>query len=55
MHSVAYYRENAARFRELAADADEWTAAALIKLAQDYEAEARVLEPEAEPPMPAQR
>ena len=52
MHSPAYYREKAAQFRQLAEDADEGTAASLIQLAEDYEAEARALEPDAEPPMP---
>ena len=53
MHSAAEYREKAARFRELAEGADEHTAASLILLADEYEAEARRLEPDAEPPMPA--
>ena len=52
MHSANYYREQAARFRELARDADERTAASLISLAEDYEAEARHLEPDAEPSIP---
>ena len=52
MQTAAYYREKAARFRELAKGADERTAASLIQLAEDYEAEARDLEPDAEPPIP---
>jgi hypothetical protein len=57
MHSPLYYRENAARFRELASDSDARTAASLIQLAEEYEAEALRLEPEPEPepgpPLPA--
>ena len=52
MHSAAYYREKAARFREMARDTDDRTAASLIQLAEDYEAEAQRLEPDAEPPIP---
>ena len=50
MHTADQYREKAARFRELAEGADERTAATLLLLADDYEAEARRLEPDAEPP-----
>ena len=52
MHSAAYFREKAARFREMAQDTDDRTAASLIQLAEDYEAEAQRLEPDAEPPIP---
>jgi hypothetical protein len=52
MREAAYYREKAAHFREVARDSDAITAAALIGLAEDYEAEARRLEPDMEPPMP---
>jgi hypothetical protein len=52
MHSAAYFREKAARFREMAQDTDDRTAASLLQLAEDYEAEARRLEPDAEPPIP---
>jgi hypothetical protein len=52
MHSAAYYREKAARFREMARGTDDRTAASLIQLAEDYEAEAQRLEPDAEPPIP---
>ena len=52
MHSAAYFREQAARFREMAKDTDERTAAGLLQLAEDHEAEARRLEPDAEPPTP---
>ena len=51
MHSSAYYREQAARFRLLANDSDEHTAATLTELAEDYEAEAQRLEPDSEPPL----
>jgi hypothetical protein len=54
MQTAAYYRAKAARFREMANDTDDHTAASLIQLAEDYEAEARDLEPDAEPPNPAQ-
>jgi hypothetical protein len=52
MYTADYYREQAARFRQLAEEADQLTAASLIRLAEDYEAEARHLEPDAEPPIP---
>lgn len=55
MHAPAYYRDQAACFRELAKDSDDVTAVNLIQLAEDYEAEARRLEPDAEPPMPSAR
>jgi hypothetical protein len=51
MHTAAEYREKAARFRELAEGSDNQTAASLLMLAEEYEAEARRLEPDAEPPM----
>lgn len=51
MYGVAYYREMAAHFREIAKDSDQITAAALIGLAEDYEAEARRMESDIEPPM----
>ena len=53
MRTPEYYREEAARFRELASGSDEETAASLIQLAEDYEAEAQRLEPDIEPPMPS--
>ena len=49
----AYYREKAARFREMAKESDAATAASLLELAADFEAEARRLDPGAEPPIPA--
>lgn len=52
MYTAAYFREKAARFRALAQGADEASAASLLQLADDYEAEARKLEPDAEPPIP---
>ena len=52
MRTAAYYRDKAARFREMARDADERTAASLIDLAEEYEAEAARLDPDAEPPIP---
>ena len=52
MYTAAYFREKAARFRELARDADDRSAASLLQLAEDYEAEAQKLEPDAEPPIP---
>ena len=51
MYTAVYFRTQAARFRELAGDADEESAARLIQLAEDYEAEAQKLEPDAEPPI----
>ena len=51
--TAAYYREKAARFREMAKECDAATAATLVELADDFEAEARRLEPDAEPPLPA--
>ena len=51
MRDPAYYREKAALFREYAESTDERTAALLLALAEDYEAEARRLEPDAEPPL----
>lgn len=52
MHTATICREKAARFRELAKDTGGQTAAALLQLAEDYEAEAARLETNAEPPMP---
>ena len=49
---AAYYREKAARFREMAKEADARSCASLIQLAEEYEDLARRLEPDAEPPMP---
>ena len=43
--TAEYYREKAARFRELLKDSDEPTAAALRKLIEEFEAEAQRLEP----------
>ena len=40
MRDAPYYRNMAARFRELAADCDERTAAALLEVAENYESEA---------------
>ena len=48
--TAAYYREKAARFREMAKESDDATAATLLQLAEDFEAEAERLEPDAEPP-----
>jgi len=50
---AASCREKAAQFRRMAESADERSAATLIRMAEDYEAEARRLEPDAEPPLPA--
>jgi hypothetical protein len=44
----ACYRDQAARFRELGKDSDDRTAADLIELAYEFEAEARRLEPDAD-------
>ncbi|HEX6374350.1 MAG TPA: hypothetical protein VFZ91_01385 [Allosphingosinicella sp.] len=52
IHTAASCREKAARFRELAEGTGGETAAALLQLAEDYEAEADRLEPDSEPPMP---
>jgi hypothetical protein len=53
LYSAADCREKAARFRELAKESGGETAASLLQLAEDYEAEAARLEvPDAEPPMP---
>ena len=54
MHDPAYYRSHAARFRELAQDSDAQTAASLIMLAAEYEAEAERLELKARPPLTPQ-
>jgi hypothetical protein len=51
--TAAYYREKAARFREIAKESDPSTAATLVELSDDFEAEARRLEPDAEPPVSA--
>ena len=51
MRTAAYYREKAARFRQIASESDDRTAATLLQLADDYETEARRLEPDAEPPI----
>jgi len=50
MRDAAYYRAEAAKYREMAKDSDESTAAALRRLADDFEQEANRLEPPAEPP-----
>ena len=50
MRDPTYYRERAARFRELASDSDAETTQALLLLAEEYEAEARRLGPNREPP-----
>jgi hypothetical protein len=52
MYTVAYYRTKAAQFRELASNSDKQTAATLMQLADDFEAEAERLEASLEPPMP---
>lgn len=54
METAAYFREKAAEFRDMAKDCDPETATSLILLAEEYEAEARRLQPDAEPPLPAQ-
>ena len=36
MRDAAYYRSMAARFRKLAAESDERTAAALLEVAENY-------------------
>ncbi len=46
----AYYREQAARFREMAEGSDERTAATLIRVAEEFEAEAKKLEQPGDPP-----
>ncbi len=51
MRTAAYYRDRASYFRSLADGTDARTAADLIRLAENYEMEARRLEPEAEPPI----
>ncbi len=53
MQSAGYYREQASKFRKLAEESDSTTARMLRSLADDYDAEARRLEPEAEPPLPS--
>jgi hypothetical protein len=53
MSDAASLRDKAARCRRLAETADERTATALRGLADEYDAEARALEPEAKPPMPS--
>jgi len=40
MPDAAYFRTQAARYRRLARQADEWTAQALIGMAEEYEAKA---------------
>ncbi|MGZ8311762.1 MAG: hypothetical protein ACXWUP_07635 [Allosphingosinicella sp.] len=52
MHDAAHYRAQAARFRVLAEDTDEATAASLLMLASDYEREASRLDPPADPEIP---
>lgn len=52
MRTPAYYREKAARFRDMAKESDKQTAATLIELARDFEVEAERLERDAGPPMP---
>ncbi len=53
MPGADYYRPKAAEYREMARDCDPATAASLIMLAESFEEEARRLEPDAEPPLPA--
>jgi hypothetical protein len=53
MYTAASCRERAARYRELVKETGGDTAAALLQLAEDYEAEAVRLEAEVEPPMPS--
>jgi hypothetical protein len=53
MRTVVYYRERAARFRELARDTDDLTAQSLIALAEEHEAEALRSEPNPGLPKPA--
>ena len=53
MGDAAYYREKAARFRELAKECDGATAHDLLELANEYDALASKHEPDAEPPIPA--
>ena len=52
-HTAASCLEKAVQFRRMAEAADEHTAATLIAMAEEYEEEARRLEPDAEPPLPA--
>lgn len=54
MQTAAYFREKAAEFRDLAKACDPETARSLTLLAEEYETEARRLQPDAEPPLPAQ-
>ena len=53
IHTAASCREKAVQLRRMAKGADEHTAATLAGMAQEYEDEARRIEPEAEPPLPA--
>lgn len=53
IHTAASCREKAVQLRRMAEGADEHTAATLVVMAQEYEEEARRIEPDAEPPMPA--
>jgi hypothetical protein len=52
MRTAAYYREKAARFRAMAKESDDATAASFEVLAKEYEALARRQPPEDEPPVP---
>lgn len=52
MRDAPTLRRLAENLRKLAADADAETAAEMLEIANGYEAEARALEPEAEPPLP---
>jgi hypothetical protein len=52
MRDPSTYREKAAQFRKMAAEADEKTAAELLALADDYETLALQLEPEPNQPRP---
>ena len=53
MRDAATYRNLAEKFRKLAEQAsDEGTAAHLRDLAAEYEEQAKLIEPDAEPPMP---
>ena len=55
MRSAAYYRDKAIHFRSLADGAEARTAADLIRLAENYEMEARRQEADSEPPMTSAR
>jgi hypothetical protein len=52
MRDAATLRRLAENLRKLAKDADAATAAEMLEIASAYEAEAKALEPDVEPPMP---